>query len=266
MNLPTTLLTFAEHDSSPLSIRAKALVFVDPLSRALQQRAAELAPRPEPLLIRGENGTGKELLARHLHRESGRDGLFVPLGCTSLSLRHGEAELFGQARSATRGSRAGWLGSANGGTLYLDEVAALPQALQQRLLDCLQRGEWLRPGDSRPQPLDVRLIAASSVEPERAVQAGRLHPGLHALLSGEALLIPPLHTRPADILPLAEYFLGVYAQRLGSPATAFSAATQARLEAYRWPGNIRELENQVQLAVLVARGEQIEPQDLALPA
>ena len=121
------LLTFADAERSPLSIRAKALVFVDPRSRALYAAVERLAPAHPPVLIHGETGTGKELLARHIHRSSGRPGLFVALNCASLSPQHAEAELFGHAPGVYNGSassRAGWFGSAHGGTLYLDEVAA----------------------------------------------------------------------------------------------------------------------------------------------
>lgn len=258
-----TLLTFAEQDKSPLSIRAKALVFIDPQSRALEQRAQALAGSALPVLIHGQSGTGKELLARHVHRESQRGGLFVPVSCAGLSPRWGEAELFGQARGAGSASRAGWFGSANGGTLYLDEIADLALPLQEKLLHCLQRGELERPGGAA-QPVDVRLIAASSVDLARVVRAGRFDARLHEYLRDGELYVPPLQVRRGDILPLAEYFLGIYAQRLGSHAQSFSLAAQAALEGHAWPGNTRELENVVHFAVLLATGEQVEPDDLGL--
>lgn len=258
----SALLTFAEQDKSPLSIRAKALVFIDPLSRQLEQQAQALASTPQALLIHGQSGTGKELLARHIHRESQRTGLFVSVNCASLSSRYGEAELFGQVRNATSASRAGWLGSANGGSLYLDEIADLPLALQERLLHSLQRGELERVGASHGQAIDVRLIAASSVDLKRAVQAGRFHQGLYEYLADGYLWLPPLQARRGDILPMAEYFLGIYAQRLGASARCFSREAQDLLLAHSWPGNTRELENVVHYALLVAAGEQLEAEDL----
>ena len=126
------LLTFGDTEKSPLSIRAKALVFVDPRSRQLREQANVLAGADLPVLIVGETGTGKELLARHIHRESERGGLFVAVSCAAISPRWGEAELFGHVAAAYAGaasSRAGWFGSANAGTLYLDEIADLPLTL-----------------------------------------------------------------------------------------------------------------------------------------
>jgi len=261
--LTGTLLTFAEQERSALSIRAKALVFIDPLSRELEARARRLATSALPVLIQGQGGTGKELLARHIHRESQRSGLFVPVSCAALSPRWADGELFGQARGAGSAGRTGWFGSANGGTLYLDEIADLPLPLQEKLLRCLQRGEVER-ADGVAQPVDVRLVAASSVDLARAVRAGRFDAHLHEYLRDSELVIPPLAARPGDILPLAEYFLGSYASRLGSAARQFSEAAQARLEGYGWPGNIRELENVVHFAVLVAAGDQVEEDDLGI--
>lgn len=198
-----------------------------------------------------------------MHRESGRSGLFVAASCAALSPRWGEAELFGQARGAGSASRAGWFGSAHGGTLYLDEIADLPLPLQKTLLQCLQRGEVQRVGGAA-QPADVRLIAASSVDLAQAVRAGRFDVQLHDYLRDGELPIPPLRERRGDILPMAEYFFGVYAQRLGAPVRGFSDQAQRALEAYGWPGNTRELENVVHFALLVAGGEQIERSDLSI--
>ena len=140
-------LTFADSDKSPLSIRAKALVFVDARSRQLRERAEALAGNGQPLLILGETGTGKELLARYIHRHSERAGLFVSVSCAAISPQWGEAELFGHVGGAHVGaasSRAGWFGSANGGTLYLDEIADLARPLQSKLLSALETREVYR--------------------------------------------------------------------------------------------------------------------------
>lgn len=140
------LLTFPDAEKSPPSIRAKALVFIDPRSRQLRDQVELLATQPLPLLIEGETGTGKELLARHIHRASERPGLFVALSCSGLSSKHAQAELFGYAAGAYQGSassRAGWFGSANNGTLYLDEIGDLP--LQAELLSALETSEVNRP-------------------------------------------------------------------------------------------------------------------------
>ena len=270
MSIPPAagLLSFAENDRSPLSIRARALVFIDPRSRRLRDEVEVLAEGVQPLLIRGETGTGKELLARHIHRQSQRSGLFVAVNCGALSKSHGAAELFGHAGGRLVGpsSRAGWLGSAQGGTLYLDEIADLSLALQRRLLKVLQDGEVQREGSNHSLPVEVRLLAASSLDLSLAVRAGTFDAELFALLQQGELLLPALRQRPGDILPLAEYFLGVYADRLDLPLPELSEAAQDALLAHRWPGNTRELENVLHFALLVGQGGVIEVGDLQLPA
>lgn len=263
------LLTFPDAEKSPLSIRAKALVFIDPRSRQLRDQVERLATQPLPLLIEGETGTGKELLARHIHRASERPGLFVALSCSGLSSKHAQAELFGYAASAYQGSassRAGWFGSANHGTLYLDEIGDLPLPLQAELLSALETSEVLRVGASQPSPADVRLLAATSIDLAKAVAAGKFNERLYGYLSDGRLELPPLRQRTGDILPMAEYFLGIYAQRLSLPIPIISEAAQQRLEAYSWPGNTRELENVIHFALLVSSGEQILGQHLNLAA
>lgn len=261
------LLTFPDADKSPLSIRAKALVFIDPRSRQLREEVNQLAPSHLPVLIQGEMGTGKELLARHIHRESDRGGLFVALSCSSLSQNHAEAELFGYAAGAysgTASSRAGWFGSANGGTLYLDEIGDLPLALQDKLLAALENREVTRVGSGQASPVDVRLVAATSIDLDQAVAAGKFHPRLYQYLNEGRLALPPLRERIGDILPMAEYFLGIYTQRLGLPMPLIGAAAQQVLEWHPWPGNTRELENVIHFALLVSSGEEILPEHLEL--
>jgi transcriptional regulator with AAA-type ATPase domain len=261
------LLTFPDADKSPLSIRAKALVFIDARSRQLREEVNQLAPSHLPVLIQGEMGTGKELLARHIHRESDRAGLFVALSCSSLSQNHAEAELFGYAAGAysgTASSRAGWFGSANGGTLYLDEIGDLPLALQDKLLAALENREVTRVGSGQASPVDVRLVAATSIDLGQAVEAGKFHPRLYQYLNEGRLALPPLRERIGDILPMAEYFLGIYTQRLGLPMPLIGAAAQQVLEWHPWPGNTRELENVIHFALLVSSGEEILPEHLEL--
>ncbi len=262
------LLTFPDADKSPLSIRAKALVFIDARSRQLREEVNQLAPSHLPVLIQGEMGTGKELLARHIHRESDRAGLFVALSCSSLSHNHAEAELFGYAAGAYSGaaasSRAGWFGSANGGTLYLDEIGDLPLALQDKLLAALENREVTRVGSGHPSPVDVRLVAATSIDLGQAVEAGKFHQRLYLYLNEGRLALPPLRERIGDILPMAEYFLGIYTQRLGLQMPLIGAAAQQVLEWHNWPGNTRELENVIHFALLVSSGEEILPEHLEL--
>ncbi|MDF2641728.1 MAG: sigma-54-binding protein [Pseudomonas sp.] len=262
------LLTFPDAEKSPLSIRAKALVFVDPRSRQLRTQMEQLAPRSLPVLIRGESGTGKELLARHIHRGSDRSGLFVSVNCGAISLNYADAELFGHAAGAHSGSassRAGWFGSANGGTLYLDEIGDLPLPIQIKLLAALENHEVTRVGAHQPSPVDVRLVAATSIDLAQAVAAGKFHDRLYHYLSEGRLDLPALREQPGNILPLAEYFVGIYSQRLSLPVQMISETAQAALEAHDWPGNTRELENVIHFALLVSSGDEILPEHLNLP-
>ena len=253
------LLTFPDAEKSPLSIRAKALVFVDPRSRQLRQALEQLAPRAIPVLIRGETGTGKELLARHIHRESDRGGLFVSVNCGAISPTYADAELFGYAAGS-------YSGSANGGTLYLDEIGDLPLPIQVKLLAALENHEVTRVGAHQPSPVDVRLVAATSIDLAQAVAAGKFHERLYHYLSEGRLELPALRERVGDILPLAEYFLGIYTQRLGLTMPLISEAAQQALERHSWPGNTRELENVIHFALLVSTEEEILPEHLNLPS
>ncbi|RMT76815.1 sigma 54-interacting transcriptional regulator [Pseudomonas viridiflava] len=262
------LLTFPDSDKSPLSIRAKALVFIDPRSRQLREEMEQLAPRSLPVLIRGESGTGKELLARHIHRGSDRSGLFVSVNCGAISPTYADAELFGYAAGAHSGSvssRAGWFGSANGGTLYLDEIGDLPLPIQVKLLAALENHEVTRVGAQQPSPVDVRLVAATSIDLALAVAAGKFNERLYHYLSEGKLDLPALREQPGNILPLAEYFVGIYSQRLNLPVQLVSEAAQKTLEAHSWPGNTRELENVIHFALLVSRGDEIQAEDIHLP-
>jgi transcriptional regulator with AAA-type ATPase domain len=220
------------------------------------------------VLIRGESGSGKELLARHIHRGSDRSGLFVSVNCGAISPTYADAELFGYAAGAHSGSassRAGWFGSATGGTLYLDEIADLPLPIQIKLLSALENHEVTRVGAQQPSPVDVRLVAATSIDLSRAVAAGKFHERLYRYLSEGRLDLPALREQPGNILPLAEYFLGIYSQRLDFPMPLISEAAQKLLEAHYWPGNTRELENVIHFALLVSSGEEILPEHLSLP-
>lgn len=262
------LLTFPDAEKSPLSIRAKALVFVDPRSRQLREELEQLAPRSLSVLIRGETGSGKELLARHIHRASDRAGLFVSVNCGAISPTYADAELFGYAAGAHSGSassRAGWFGSANGGTLYLDEIGDLPLPIQVKLLSALENHEVTRVGAQQPSPVDVRLVAATSIDLAQAVAVGKFNERLYHYLSEGRLDLPALRERVGDILSLAEYFLGIYSQRLSLPVPLISEAAQQVLESHSWPGNTRELENVIHFALLVSSGDEILPEHLNLP-
>ena len=254
------------------SIRAKAVIFNDPRSQAVLHQIDRVASSDAPILVIGETGTGKELVARHLHSQSGRKGPFVAVNCGAVTQSLAEAELFGHQAGAFTGAnetRAGWFEAANGGTLFLDEIGDLPQSLQVKLLRVLQEREVVRVGSRKPIPIDVRLVTATNVDLTEAVASGRFRLDLFYRLNVVTLNLPPLRERPADILPLAEHFLGVYGKRLGIHAPPLAHEAARLLQQYSWPGNIRELENVVHAALLLATEREIRTIDLrfnAVPA
>jgi sigma-54 dependent transcriptional regulator len=215
------VLTLPPGEGSILSIRAKALLFHDPRSVALLEHVERIARSEASVLVIGETGTGKELIARHLHARSERRGPFVAVNCGAFSETLIDAELFGHESGAFTGashSRAGWFEAANGGTLFLDEIGDLPLALQVKLLRVLQERQVVRLGSRKPVALDVRLVAATNVDLRQAVEAQRFRADLYYRLNVAPVALPPLRERPGDILPLARHFVGVYAPRRGRPA------------------------------------------------
>jgi sigma-54-specific transcriptional regulator len=263
-----SVLTLPNATGMALSVRAKALVFEDPLSRALLDRLQRIAPSDATALIIGETGTGKEIVARHLHSLSGRRGRsFVAVNCAALAPTLIESELFGHEKGAFTGaltSKPGWFESADGGTLFLDEIGDLPIPMQVKLLRVLQEHEVVRVGGRTPIPINVRLVAATNIDLADAIRAGRFREDLYYRLKVAVLALPPLRDRPGDVQPLAEHFLDVYRQRLGLGAIHLDPEAAQRLERHGWPGNIRELENVIHHALLVCRGGRILPADLRL--
>lgn len=251
-----------------LSIRASALVFEDPLSRALLERIRLMAPSDISVLVVGETGTGKELVARHIHELSRRKTApFLAVNCGALSETLVESELFGHEKGAFTGAtstKQGWFEAATGGTLFLDEIGDLPLPMQVKLLRVLQEREVVRVGSHASIPIDVRLIAATNVKLEEAVLAGRFREDLYYRLKVASLDLAPLRERPGDIMPLAEHFARFYGHRLGCPAHVFGEDARRVLHLHPWPGNIRELENVIHHALLVARNGKIRPTDLNL--
>jgi transcriptional regulator with GAF, ATPase, and Fis domain len=264
-NAPTTLL--ALDDVQPLSIRAKAMVFADPASRALLDYLERMAPSDVPVLVNGETGTGKELVARHVHRLSKRTGPFLAVNCGAITEQLAESELFGHEAGSFTGAvgrRQGWFEAADGGTLFLDEIGDLPLSLQVKLLRVLQEREVVRLGSRKPIPIDVRLVAATNVDLNHAVHAGRFRLDLLYRLNIAQVRLPPLRERPGDIEPLAEHFLKQYTQRLGRAPVRLSEGARTTLLRYPWPGNIRELENAIHFALLVADGSDLESEHLTM--
>ncbi|MGC3982843.1 MAG: sigma-54 dependent transcriptional regulator [Steroidobacteraceae bacterium] len=260
------LLAHPEPRSLSLSIRAKAVIFADHQSQQLLEQIERVAPADATVLIVGETGTGKELVAKHIHHQSQRSGPFVAVNCGALSPLLAEAELFGHQAGAFTGandSRAGWFEAANGGTLFLDEIGDLPTSLQVKLLRVLQEREVVRVGSRKAMPIDVRLIAATHIDLTHAVTAGTFRPDLFYRLNVVTFELPPLRQRTGDILPLAEYFTKLYAQRLHlATEPKLPAETRHALLDYYWPGNIRELENVIHAALLTSRDGVLRPENL----
>jgi psp operon transcriptional activator len=227
----------------------QSLAFLDAVE--LAGRAAELI---RPVLVIGERGTGKELIAERIHRLSPRwSGPLIVMNCAALPETLIEAELFGHEAGAFTGAtraRAGRFEEADGGTLFLDELGTLSMAAQERLLRAVEYGEVTRIGSSRPLTVDVRIVAATNEHLPDAVEAGRFRPDLLDRLSFEVITLPPLRGREGDVEVLVEHFGRRMATECRWPAwPGFSAKAMAQLVAYRWPGNVRELRNVVERAV-----------------
>jgi sigma-54-specific transcriptional regulator len=263
-----SLLNFPAPAVAPLALRATALVFEDIKSKTLLERIHLIGPSSANVLVTGETGTGKELIARHLHALSPRaQGPFLAVNCGAFSESLVESELFGHERGSFTGAsvaRAGWFEAARGGTLFLDEIGDLPFSMQVKLLRVLQERQVVRLGSRTPVAIDVRVVAATNVNLEDAVAAGRFREDLYYRLQVATLHIPALRERPGDILPLAQHFLGIYGQRLSLKDPQISAEAIDILKNHSWPGNIRELENVIHHALLVCKENVLRTEDLRL--
>ncbi|AUW59094.1 phage shock protein operon transcriptional activator [Sphingobium sp. SCG-1] len=227
----------------------QSFAFLDAVEQA--ERAAELN---RPVLVIGERGTGKELIAERLHRLSPRWGeVLITMNCAALPETLIEAELFGHEAGAFTGAtrvRAGRFEEAHGGTLFLDELGTLSMAAQERLLRVVEYGEVTRIGASRPVQVDVRIVAATNEDLPLAAEEGRFRADLLDRLSFEVITLPPLRAREGDVRVLTDHFGRRMAAEIGWPQwPGFGAAAMAELEAYRWPGNVRELRNVIERAV-----------------
>ncbi|PUA42097.1 Fis family transcriptional regulator [Pseudomonas protegens] len=262
------LLTLPPSPALATSIRATAQVFEDPKSQALLAHLQQVAPSEASVLIIGETGTGKELVARHIHNLSARRNRpFVAVNCGAFSESLVEAELFGHEKGAFTGAlsaKAGWFEEADGGTLFLDEIGDLPMAIQVKLLRVLQEREVVRLGSRKSIPIDVRVLAATNVQLEKAINAGHFREDLYYRLDVVSLELSPLRERPGDILPLTRHFIEAYSQRLGYGNISISKEAEHKLKSYSWPGNIRELENVIHHTLLICRNGVIEQGDLRL--
>jgi two-component system NtrC family response regulator/two-component system response regulator AtoC len=237
-----------------------------PSIRRAIELALNVADTNTTVLVRGESGTGKELLANLIHYNSGRENqTYVKLNCGAIPETLLESELFGHEKGAftdARARRRGRFEEADGGTLFLDEIGEMSLAAQVRLLRVLQDGEFTRVGGNEVIKTDARVIAATNVDLEKAVEEGRFRRDLFYRLSVFPIRLPPLRERQADIHPLVIHFLERYQQKTGRNITGLSPDALRALIAYDWPGNVRELENAVERAVIIASGRAVELEDL----
>ena len=228
--------------------------------QALYRLVQQAAPARSNIFIVGETGTGKELVARAVHRASGRGGLFVPINCAAIPGDLLESELFGHEKGAFTGANRRRIGKcelAGGGTLFLDEITEMPVALQSKLLRVLQEGTIERLGGNTTLQVDLRIVAATNLDPQRAVDAGRLRKDLFFRLNVVRIDVPLLRERAEDIALLAKYFLEKFASELGRPAPRLTPQALQRIESYSWPGNVRELENLMERAIVLSSGAEI---------
>lgn len=247
-------------DSAGLESR---LIGASPAMQALRQQILHFAGTDAAVLITGETGTGKEVIAQALHDFSPRkDGPFMAINAAALPEAMVEAELFGHEAGAFTGAdrqRVGRIEAASGGVLFLDEIVSMPMALQPKLLRVLQEKKIDRIGGTRPVEVDIRLVSAANVEPGEAVQSGRLREDLLFRLNTIELRVPPLRERGRDALLLFDTFLNRFAVQYGLEAPVTSARDEAFLQTYAWPGNVRELRNAAERFVLNAP---VSPQPL----
>ncbi len=232
----------------------------------VKQAALNVAPRRSTVLILGQTGTGKQMLAEYIHQLSPRRRKpFIPVDCLALTETLFESELFGHVKGAFTGAVSDSLGfvrAADGGTLFLDEIGDLSLRLQGKLLRLLQEQAVVAVGDIHPHKVDVRVIAATNKNVTNLVSRGLFREDLFFRLSVFTLTLPPLRERPEDILVLANHFLQRQARLYGEPPKMLSPAAAQALLSYSWPGNIRELANVIEHAHILTEGDRIEPQVL----
>jgi DNA-binding NtrC family response regulator len=240
----------------------RGLVWADPATERVLTLACQVARADVPILITGPNGTGKERIAEIIQANSlVRNGPFVVLNCGALPSELIEAELFGADAGAYTGAskaREGKFEAADGGTLFLDEIGNLPLAGQMKLLRVLETGRFERLGSNRERQVKVRVISATNADLQAMIRAGTFREDLFYRLNVIELKLPPLASRPGDILPLAQSFL--------PPGKTLHSSAEAALLAHTWPGNVRELKNVMARASLLANGDVIKPAELGLPA
>ncbi len=239
-----------------------------PAMQAVWDMIRRAAPTDANVLIMGENGTGKELVAREIYRLSGRAAqIFLPVDVGEIPETLFEAEMFGHRKGSFTGAKEDRIGrfqAANGGTLFLDEIGNLPLHLQAKLLSALERREVRAVGSEKAEPIDVRLISATNLPESDLKREDVFRQDLIYRINTVEIRLPPLRDRREDIVPLVAHFQGIFAAKYNLPEKPLSPAAREALEAYHWPGNVRELRHGVERATILARGDMLEPDDFAL--
>ncbi len=248
--------------------RVDNIIGTGPKMQEILASVTRVAPARTTVLLCGESGTGKDLIARAIHHYSPRAGQpFVKINCTAIPENLMESELFGYEKGAFTGAAAakpGKFEQADSGTVFLDEIGDVPPAVQVKLLRILQEREFERLGSNKTRQIDVRVVAATNVDLRRALEEGNFREDLYYRLNVFPLTIPPLRERAEDIPALAEVFLRKLAAESGSPVRSISEAAREKLLGYHWPGNVRELENVIERSLLYAMGETLEAADIRL--
>ena len=248
---------------------ARPLVTVDPSMQVVLKLADQVAASDASILITGESGVGKEVMARYLHEKSKRATRpFISVNCAAIPDNLLESELFGHEKGAFTGAMARRIGKfeeADGGTLLLDEISEMDTRLQAKLLRALQERVIDRVGGAKPVPVNIRVLATSNRNLTQAVKEGSFREDLLYRLNVINLALPPLRDRPADILALSEYFAKKYAEANAIALKPISLEAKRRLQAHPWPGNVRELENAMHRAVLLSPGSEIDAEAIRLP-
>jgi len=246
------------------------IVGEDPSMQAASQIVQRVAPTDSTVLLLGESGTGKELFARALHHLSRRrDCAFVALNCAAIPEGLVENELFGHERGAYTGAGARKIGKlelAHRGTIFLDEIGELPLAIQSKLLRVLEERRFERVGGTQAIDVDVRILVATNKNLQEAVAQKTFREDLYFRISSVPITIPPLRERGDDVILLAEHFLERYRREFKKPALQFSDASRARLRGHQWSGNVRELQNSIERAAILAAKNEISAEDLQLPS